>query len=419
MRLTALLAELPVSELERLGAEHLGQDDNVTPATLAGTLEGVLKSYSFVRKFISDRMPPTFAILETLLEADGFSCPAGTFRDFVTERTRILANRVETGDLVGRDGGLRLYRRVLLEARRNDLVLDAGEAAILGVLRHELEIRPVEHFLLEHHSDFSVFWGKEHAFLDEMNALRSYGLVFGHAGNVLLAEEVVPLVRQALGIEMPTSHRRRLYTRISGGELGEILKTCRLKASGTRDERLERLVESYVQPSEALRTLSLQVLRDLARDLRTSISGSKDELIDRIVGYFLHGLDLDPGSEAPVAAPPAPEPRTLEDGRFRALFASLKGDELSDILAAIESSRITGAKDTKVAILAESPYCEASLLGQLTNRSLEEILFRHRLKGSGAKYERVERLIEYFRDIPQALLDQPVPECVETSELGP
>src|SRR5580704_1785824 len=164
MRLAALLAELPHDELERLAAEHLGQDENVSRTALCATLEGVLRSYSFVRKFVCDRFPPTFSILEALLDADGWSLPAQTFRESVTERTRVLVHGVSSGDLVGRDSGLRLYRRVLVEARRNDLVLDASETAILGVLRRELDIRPVEHFLLEHHPDFHEFWNNDDAF---------------------------------------------------------------------------------------------------------------------------------------------------------------------------------------------------------------------------------------------------------------
>jgi hypothetical protein len=192
MRLAALLAELPVEQLERLGAEHLGADENVSRHALCATLEGVLRSYSFVRKFVGDRLPPTFAILEALLDAEGFTLPAATFRETVSARTQALVERVKSGDLVSRDSSLRLYRRVLLEARRNDLVLDASETAILGVLRRELGIRSVEHFLVEHHPDFQDFFARETAFLDEMHALRSCGLVFGHESNVLLAEEVVP-----------------------------------------------------------------------------------------------------------------------------------------------------------------------------------------------------------------------------------
>ncbi len=258
MRLAALLSELPHEELERLAAEHLGQDENVSRTALCATLEGVLRSYSFVRKFVCDRFPPTFSILETLLDAEGWRLSAQGFRDVVTERTRTLVQRVSDGELVARESSLRLYRRVLVEARRNDLVLDASETAILGVLRRELDIRPVEHFLLEHHQEFHEFWFNDDAFLTEMHALRSAGLVFGHDGCVLLAEEVVPLVRQTLGLEMSGASRRRALDLLSSGELAEVLGRFGLKTSGSRDERLERAFVNYVQPSDAFHALSLQ-----------------------------------------------------------------------------------------------------------------------------------------------------------------
>jgi hypothetical protein len=409
MRLAALLAELPHDQLERLAAEHLGQDENVSRTSLCGTLEGVLRSYSFVRKFVCDRFPPTFSIFEALLDADGWSLPAQGFRDAVTERTRALVQRVADGDLVGRDSSLRLYRRVLVEARRNDLVLDASETAILGVLRRELDIRPVEHFLVEYHKDFHEFWANDDAFLTEMNALRSCGLVFGHEGNVLLAEEVVQLVRQTLGLEMPSANRRRALNILSSAELGEILGAFGLKTSGSRDERLDRILANYVQPSDALRLLSLQSLRESCRRLGLTSSGVKDDLVDRLVECFLHDDDIRPRTETPPPPPPEPESRVLDPIRLHALFSALRGDDLTDILAGIDSSRITGAKETKLSIITGSPYSEVTLLEKLTNRALEETLARQHLKTAGSKRERVDRLVDYFRTVPEMLLgvDQP------------
>jgi hypothetical protein len=396
MRLADLLAELPVEQLERLGAEHIGADAHVSRAALCSTLEGVLRSYSFVRKFVGDCLPPTFAILEILLDAETHSWNASTFRDVVAERAKGLAESVASGELVGRDSSLRLYRRVLIEARRNDLTFDASESAILGVLRRELSIRPVEHFLIEHHPDFNEFSKGEHAFLDAMTSLRSAGVVFGHSGQVLLAEEVVPVLRQALGMEMPAACRRRLYACLSGADLSGVLTECGLKSSGSRDEKLERLLASYIQPREVLRHQTLQTLRDLCREVNVPSSGSKDELVERVAECFLHGMDVRPADEEAPIIPAEPEPRVLSERSFRALFAALKGDELSDILAGIGSSRITGAKETKIALLVGSRFSEVSLLEHLTNRSLEDILARHRLRTAGSKRERSERMIDFF-----------------------
>lgn len=139
-----------------------------------------------------------------------------------------------------------------MEARRNDLQLDGNELAILGVLRRELAIRPVEHFLIEHHDDFQEFWSRDRGFLDETNALRSCGMIFGHDGRIVLPEELAPLVRQALGIEMPSESRCRLLSNLSAADLTEVLAHVGLRTSGTRDEKLDRLLTSYVQPTEVM-----------------------------------------------------------------------------------------------------------------------------------------------------------------------
>jgi hypothetical protein len=401
MRLAALLAELPHDQLERLALEHLGRDEAITPAALCTTLEGVLRSYSFVRRFVANRLPPTFAIFELLLDSEGWSHPAATFRDAVTERTRQLCERVATSALVGRDDSLRTYRRVLVEARRNDLQLDGSEMAILGVLRRELSVRNVEHFLIEHHADFQEFWSRERGFLDETNALRSCGMIFGHEGNIILAEELVPLVRQTLGLEMSGESRKRLFALLSASDLGDVLGQLALKSSGNREEKLGRLLASYVQPTEVLRLLSLQVLRDLCRSANATTSGSKDDLVERLGTHFLHSLDLRP-TEVEIPAAPVAEPRELDPSQFTALFASLRGDDLTDILGDIDSARVTGAKETKIALLAASPFAEATLLGKLTNKALEETLLRLRLRSSGSKAERVARLIDAHRTAPDA-----------------
>jgi hypothetical protein len=396
MRLAALLAELPEDVLERLALEHLGRDEAVTRAALCATLEGVLRSYSFVRRFVANRLPPTFTIFECLLDSEGFSHPAATFREAVVDRLRALGDRVAAGDLVGRDESLRIYRRVLIEARRNDLQLDGSEMAILSVLRRELGIRTVEHFLVEHHGDFQPFWSRDRGFLDETNALRSCGMIFGHDGNIVLAAELVPLVRQALGLEMSSESRNRLFSLFSASDLAEVLRQLSLKTSGNRDDKLSRLLSSYVQPSEVLRLLSLQGLREMCRQVNAASSGSKDELVERLVDHFLHSLDLRPPAVA-APDPPVPEARELDATQFGALFGALRGDDLTDILSDIDSSRVTGAKETKVALLAASPFAEATLLGKLTNKALEETLLRLRLRAAGSKSERVARLIDAHR----------------------
>jgi hypothetical protein len=379
MRLADLIRELPDDDLQRLEAAADADHESSRDALVA-SLDASLRSYSFVKKFIGDCMPPTFSILDVLLNAHEFAIPAAGFRELVDAHTQGLVDRVAAGDLVGRDNGLRLYRRVLFEARRNDFILDSSETAILGVLRSELNVRQHEHFLVEYHADFHHLWRQPHAFLKQMSALRAHGLVFAHEGRLMLAEDVVPVIRKVLGFEMDPTARRRLFEKLTAKQLGDALAAADLRSSGSRDEKFERLLVSYIQPSEALRALSLADLKDICREANAPVTGAKEDVVDRLVEHFSNGADQ-PQVLVPVELPP--EPRVLNNTeQFAALFTSLRGEDLTEILVGIGSSRITGAKDVKVALLARSRFSEMTLLDHLRKKELEEIL---------------ERLIEAFR----------------------
>jgi hypothetical protein len=393
MRLAELLAELPPDQLERLGVEHVRSDEPLSRAALCTTLEGILKSFRFVQDFIMDRQPPTFVVLTTLLDIPGNSYPNESLRDTAMKDTYRICELVATGELLGRDDQLRLYRRVLAEARRSDLEIDPSETAILGVLRHELNISLVEHFLLEHHPDLQEFWRNEQCFSHEINALQSAGLIFGRGGDTLIAEDIAPLVAQALGIEMPTASARRLYAMLANSDLGDALARTSIKTSGSKDERIDRLVTHRVQPRALLNAMSLAALKDLCRDVDAPIGGGKDEVVERLVGHFAANRDRRP---AEIEAPLVIEQRALDEPRFLLLFGSLRLSETMVMLKEFEELRQSGTKETRAKTLWDAGKSEQTLLATLTNKDLEEILFRLGLRSAGAKAERIDRIISHY-----------------------
>jgi hypothetical protein len=404
MKLADLLGTLENEELERLAHEHVRSDDHLSRPAMLNVIEGVLRSYRFIQDFLGNRQPPSFSILLLLLDAPECALPTAGFRDAVMSHTQQLAESVSTGEIVGRGDQLRLYRCVLREARRNDLVLDSSESAILGVLRRELGIAQVEHYLVEHHRDFHEFWKKDHAFIHEINALRSGGIVFARDGMTMLAEDTAALVRQVLGMEMPRPNARRLFSRLTGQDLYEALARIDAKTSGSKDERVERVLQHMVQPSTVLRQLDLGTLKDLCRDANANVSGSKDEVIDRLVRQFATGADQR-AEEAPP--PPISEPRALDEGRFTRLFENLRGAVLGDILCGFPELRQSGSKEVRVATLWAAQRSEETLLGMLTNRDLEGVLVRLGLKTSGSKGERIARIVDHFRSV---MIDPPIDE---------
>src|ERR1044072_2239609 len=178
MKLAALLAAQSDEDLERLALEHVRTDERLARPQLCNFLEGALRSYRFVNDFIVNRQPPTFAMLTLFLDAPGYELPRVDFRERAMAETQRLMALIDSGELLARDDQLRLYRRALYEARRNDLDVNASEAALLALLRREQRIAQVEHFLIEHHEDLREFWNKDDCFTHEQTALRSAGLLF-------------------------------------------------------------------------------------------------------------------------------------------------------------------------------------------------------------------------------------------------
>lgn len=393
MRLAPLLASLSDADLERLALEHVRTDERLARPQLCNFLEGALRSYRFVNDFIVNRQPPTFSMLTLLLDAPGYELSRTDFQERVMAETQRIMGLVDSGNLLARDDQLRLYRRALYEARRNDLDVNTSEAALLALLRREGGIAQVEHFLIEHHEDLREFWQKEDCFAHEEKALRSAGILFYVEEKVLIPEEVAPAVWQTLGIDMPTESARRLLAYLSNNEIAGALEAAGSRTSGSKEARIERAIIERVQPRFALRSVGLSTLKEICRLTDASVSGNKDELVERIVGHFAEGRDQ--RAEEPPE-PPRREPRRLNQGQFETLFSVLLHQELSDILRRLPELRQTGTKEMRIKTLWEAHLSEATLLGELMNRQLEDLLHRLGLRLGGSKQARVERLIDHF-----------------------
>jgi hypothetical protein len=402
MRLADLLEESQTEELERLAHEHARADDQLSRAQLLATIEGVLRSHRFLQELLLNLQPPTFAIITLLLDAPGFSLPTAGFRDAVLHETSRLCAAIDAKEILARDEQLRVYRRVLYQARSNDALIDSSEGAILGVLRQELEISQVEHFLIEHHADLREFWRQDGAFVRELHALRSAGLVFVKDGNTLLPEDLAGVIRSVLGIDMPAPAARRLYERLSNQELYDALSHIQAPTSGSKEERINRLVSHMAQPRYILRirAIGLEKLREICRDIGATVSGAKDELVVRIIAHISAGRDI---NREPEPLPPIVEERELDHHQFCSLFASLRGLDLAAILGEFDLKR-WGTKETQIGTLWDAQRSEVTLLNSLSSPDVEALLRRLELKTTGSKTERIRRAIDHFR------VSAPVPQ---------
>lgn len=394
MILADLLVELETEDLERLAHEHARADEQLSRVQLITTIEGVLRSYRFLQEFLLNRLPPAFALITLLLDAEEYSLSTSGFRDLVMAETQRLCDAVDTRDILAREDQLRVYRRCLYQARSNDLLIDSSEAALLSVLRQEMEISQVEHFLLEHHRDLREFWGQDEAFMRELNGLRSAGLVYVRDGKTFIPEDLAPVIRNVLGLDMSSVAARRLYGHLSNQDLHEILAAVHAPTSGSKDERVDRLIAHMVQPHVALRVraIGLEKLREICREIGASVSGVKEELVNRIVAHIGSGRDIRREPEPPA---PVYEPRRLDEEQFRTLFSQLRGTELAAMLGEFELRR-WGTKEAQVATLWDSRRSEEKLLNVLSSADIEDLLRRLQMKTSGSKAERIERAIARF-----------------------
>jgi hypothetical protein len=263
MRIAPLLAAMSDDELDRLALEHVRTDDRPPRPQLCSLLEGAIRSYRFVHDFVINRQPPTFAILTLILDSPDYQIGIEGFKERALAETERIASGISAGELVGRKDQLRLYRRALYEARRNDLDLNTSESALLAVLRREDGIAQVEHFVVEHHQDFREFWDRSDAFEHEMNALRSAGLLFQSHSHLIIPSDVALAIWQTLGIDMPTEGARRLYGFLSGSEMTEILDASGTRGSGSKESKLDRMLLERIQPRFALEYVAFNFERNL------------------------------------------------------------------------------------------------------------------------------------------------------------
>jgi hypothetical protein len=417
MRLADLLADTSTEDLERLAYEHARADERLSRPELLETIEGVLRSYRFHVDFLVNRQPPCFAIITLLLDQPKFDLPTTGFREAVLAETQRICDAIDSGEILRRDDQLRVYRRALYQARSNDLKIDASEAAILGVLRQELYIAHVEHFLIEHHVDLREFWQQDGAFADELHALRSAGLVFVHEGRTLVPEDLVPVIRHVLGIDMSRDATRRLLGYLTGHDLHDALATVGAPTSGSKDQRIERLMAHMVQPRSVLQHVALDVLREICREIGATVAGSKDDLVRRVISHMGAGRDR---VEVPEPAPPTvKEARRLNEPRFGHLFERLRGHELAAILGEFNLRR-WGTKEQQIRTLWQSDSAESSMLLCLSNAELEAVLRRSDIKSAGSKTDRVERLIEHFAGLAEGELPAShTPPAAGAEGLGP
>ncbi len=413
LSIVGALSTYPDAALDRLARDKVDEVSNLRfpREVLIREIATALSSLSYVAKVLAPSRPPTYACLKLLMDASELQLPVNGFRRLVLAETDALTKRADDEKALPANKSYQLYRRMLFAAWEDDGRVDRSEALLLAALRTELGIWTREHLLLEHHSDVRPIWDSPTCYEEALKLLLSTGLIVIHEDFYALPQEVGSQIRRVWGIDLEDSAYEALLLNLRGRHLRRALEAAKLPLSGSKEERAERLIQSLVPPAEVLETLHILELKQLCRDLSLPSSGLKKDLISSVIDYFDTGLHLAQITGVPDPRPvlPAePEPRVLNHSQLTLLLEQLRGDLLYDLLAAHRLRR-SGPKAERIERLVRCPLSERTLLSDLRRTDLTELCKKLRIAISGVKEEIVDRLINWASFMSQ----QPVVALAE------
>lgn len=189
---------------------------------------------------------------------------------------------------------LNILRSVLDVAVEDDQV-SPEELGLIHRLRRKLGVQErSKQILLAQLNHFPRAGNEIHSpseLSDALAELQKLGVVFycNHldGGLYLIPEEIVPGVKDALGIELSERPLRLLLQNLTTRQLSTILQGHGLPGGGLKEERIERVIRAGIPPSEALEELTHAELYEVLDGLAgAKVSGTKEERIQRIIDYF-------------------------------------------------------------------------------------------------------------------------------------
>ena len=400
MKLTEIIEKYSDSAIDQIAADKVDESANLRlpRSVIIQEIKAALSSLSYVASALAPSRPPTYAFIKLLLDAQNHMLPVEGFQEMVLSTTKEMTQRAESGKGLSLEKNYQLYINVLKNAWESDNEIDRSEAQLLEALRNELGIWTREHLLLEHHPDVRKLWDNPNAYVSARNHLLVTGIVLTYENNYVIADEVAIQIRRSWGIDLEKDSHYRLLNLVKNEQLHNVLdKTC-IQLSGTKEERIKRIVDALIPPSELLNYFQVDELREFCRTNKIQISGTKSEVISNIIDFFDKGLDLqkDNQQEKILPLPSEPEERELTNDIFSRFLQNLTNDQLYDILSH-SFLKTSGTKEEKINRLVESPWSDRSIINRLRKNDLSELCKKLGIQVSGIKNELIDRLIEGAR----------------------
>lgn len=353
-----------------------------------------LASLSYVGHVLAISKPPTYAFLKVLLDSQNYTHSVEGFRAKTYALAKELSTMAASGKGLTADKNYDLYRKLLAAAWRDDEQVDASEGKLLQALRNELGIWTREHLLLEYHPEVQAIWSQEKGYIEARNHLLRTGLVLSVENDFVIAEEVVLQLRRAWDMDLDDGDYRRLLDALSNDRLYQLCQDLDLIVSGSKENKIDRVVSALVPAKEALELFTSDQLSEFCSANGIKVSGSKTEKISNIMDFFDTEQDLVEEIKEEVPRPPTEsEIRVMEAEDFQFVLFHLTTNQLYDVLSK-SHLRVGGSKAEKIQRLFESTWSETSILGQLRGHDLYHLCASLNVKVSGIKSEKIERLIE-------------------------
>ena len=404
MKLRNILQQLPQEALETLARRRISQvtDIRLPQSVLVDELAEALSSVSYVSNCVTLRHPPSFAIIHLLTNAPDFSFPTENFFYKIREETARMVALASCHPIFPKPKKYDFYLRILSSAWEYDSDINPSEANMLRVIRDELGISLMEHFVIEHHPDLHRFWNTEGVYEIERNHLRNSGIIFAIEDQYVIPEEIVLLIRRAWGYELSGPQYKRLLDAFSNDDLKKILDKEGLGISGTASEKKDRILENYVLPRAALDAVGIEGLRDAARSIGCKPGGLKEELIDNLIDWLDSDEDLKARAaqeaEGQEEIQVAPENREISDEALIDLLRRLTNESLYDLLSRLPRQRKSGSKEQRIKVLLSSPFSELTMLAKLTNEVLHDLCKQIGINPYGIKEEKISRIVEVYKN---------------------
>ncbi len=331
MKLIQILEKYSDPAIDQLSTDKVDESASLRlpRSVIMQEIQAALSSLSYVASVLDPSRPPTYAFIKLLLHASNHMQPVEGFQEKVISATKEMTQRAQPGKGLSAEKNYQLYINILKSAWDSYNEIDRSEAQLLEALRNELGIWTREHLLLEHHPDIRQLWDNPSAYVSARNHLLLTGLVLTYENNYAIADEVALQIRRSWGIDLEMDSYTRLLNLVKSKQLHMVLDNAGLQLSGTKDERIDRIVNALIPPTELLNYMQIEELREFCRNNGIQVSGRKSEVISNIVDFFDCGLDLQEEAveEEVSSLPPEPEERELSDDVFAKFLQNLTNNQ--------------------------------------------------------------------------------------------